>query len=104
MTGDQMPGKHRPEHAGSARDQHRAFGIEWRSALESLDARQPRGDTHAVTERELRLVAAVRFGDRNVGAGPVVDVDHRDTPRMLGLCASQQTPHGRLGEIGDNLR
>ena len=30
MTSHQMPGEQRPEHAGTARDQHRAFGIEWR--------------------------------------------------------------------------
>ena len=29
MTSHQMPGKQRPEHAGTARNQHRAFGIEW---------------------------------------------------------------------------
>jgi hypothetical protein len=71
------------------------------SALESLGAHQPRGEARAVTERELRFVTAGRFGDPNIGAGPVVDIGQHDAPRILGLCAPQQSPHSRLGEIGD---
>ena len=71
------------------------------SALDSLGAHQPRGKAHPITERELRFVAAGRFGDRNIGAGPVVDVGQQDTPGVFGLCAPQQSPHGGLAEIGD---
>ncbi len=71
------------------------------SALDSLGAHQPRGKAHAVTERELRFVAADHFGDRNIGAGPVIDVGQQDAPRVLGLGAPQQPPDGRLAEIGD---
>ena len=72
------------------------------SAVDSLAWRTSRGAKHTpVTERELRFVTAGRFGYRNIGTGPVVDVDQRNAPRVLGLCAPQQSPHGGLAEIGD---
>ena len=64
--------------------------------------RTSRGAKHtSIAERELGFVAAGHFGDCNIGASPVIDVRQQDTPRVLGLCASQQSPHGRLAEIGD---